>query len=75
MSIENDLSEGIGQSKAKEIPPNFNGKWRDRLDSEMALAVYTDGDVSGKYRTGVGKPKPTEEFDLKGFVSGDVIVF
>jgi hypothetical protein len=33
------------------------------------------GLVSGKYRTGVGSPKPTEEFDLTGFCSGDLIVF
>jgi hypothetical protein len=41
----------------------------------MELAVDTDGDVTGKYRTGVGRPGPTEEFDLKGFVSGDLIAF
>lgn len=75
MSIERYLSEGIGETKSNERPPNFAGKWKNRLHSEMELAVDTDGDVSGKYRTGVGAPQPTEEFDLTGFVSGDLIVF
>ena len=75
MTVERHLSEGIGENPSTPAPPNFNGKWKNRLDSEMELAVDVDGDVIGKYRTGVGAPQPTEEFDLKGFVSGDLIVF
>ena len=75
MSVERYLSGGIGASPSSPTPPNFNGTWENRLDSEMELTVDTDGDVIGKYRTGVGAPTPTEEFDLKGFVSGDLIVF
>jgi hypothetical protein len=41
----------------------------------MELFVDGDGDVSGLYRTAVGQPQPTEEFDLKGFVAHDVITF
>ena len=41
----------------------------------MELTVDSDGDMIGVYRTGVGLPSPSAEFDLKGFVSGDLIVF
>ncbi len=75
MFVERYLSQSIGTTPSTITSPNFSGKWRNRLDSEMELTVHIDGDVIGKYRTGVGKPKPTEEFDLKGFVSGDLIVF
>ncbi len=76
MSIERQLSETVGVRTALSGgPPNFQGKWRNRLDSEMELAVDMSGELTGTYRTGVGKPSPTEEFDLKGFVSGDLLVF
>ncbi|MFT5548143.1 MAG: hypothetical protein ACI9CO_000055 [Candidatus Azotimanducaceae bacterium] len=76
MSIERHLSEGIGRAASTGLDlPNFDGKWKNRLDSEMELSVDVDGDIQGRYRTGVGRPTPTEEFDLKGFVSGDLIVF
>ena len=75
MPIDRFLSSGIGSSPSSTTDPNFNGKWGNRLDSEMEISVDTNGDLIGKYRTGVGSPQPTEEFDLKGFVSGDLIVF
>ncbi len=76
MSIERHLSEGVGSTPSTGVTSvNFNGTWRNRLDSEMEIAVDTNGDVLGKYRTGVGSPSPKEEFDLKGFTSGDLIVF
>ena len=40
----------------------------------MTIKV-TGGKVTGKYRTGVGAPGPTEEFDLVGFASSDQIAF
>jgi hypothetical protein len=40
----------------------------------MELAI-TGNKVAGVYRTNVGAPAPTEEFDLTGFVSGDLITF
>ncbi|MGF1884734.1 avidin/streptavidin family protein [Photobacterium profundum] len=54
---------------------SFEGVWRNRLDSEMELFLDTSGNLQGVYRTGVGSPSPKEEFDLKGYVSGDLIVF
>jgi hypothetical protein len=54
---------------------NFNGKWRNDLHSEMDLSVDGAGAVTGVYRTGVGSPSPTEEFDLVGFASGDLLSF
>ena len=54
---------------------DFNGKWRNDLNSEMDLVVDSAGGVAGVYRTGVGSPTPTEEFPLTGFVSGDLLSF
>jgi Avidin family len=54
---------------------DFNGVWRNELRSEMNLVVDTQGNVIGKYKTGVGSPEPTEEFDLVGFASGDLLSF
>jgi hypothetical protein len=58
-------------------PPSvdFNGVWKNELDSEMHLIVDGKGLLSGKYKTGVGAPRPTEEFELVGFASGDLISF
>ena len=76
MSIERHLNETVGVSPSSHgSAPDFKGKWSNRLGSEMELMVDTDGDVIGKYRTAVGLANPSEEFDLKGFVSGDLIVF
>lgn len=57
-------------------PPSvmFEGKWKNNLDSEMELTVQGNH-ISGIYRTNVGSPSPTEEFDLKGFATGDLITF
>lgn len=54
---------------------DFNGKWRNELHSEMHLTVNAQGNVIGKYKTGVGTPTPSEEFDLVGFASGDLLSF
>lgn len=54
---------------------DFNGIWRNELESEMHLAVDPKGNVSGKYKTGVGTPGPSEEFDLVGFATGDLVSF
>lgn len=76
MSVERHLSEGVGRTSSTGINSvDFDGKWKNRLDSEMEITVNTNGDIIGKYRTGVGSPSPTEEFDLKGFASGDLLVF
>ena len=76
MAIERHLNEGIGtRPSVTGTTVDFSGTWKNRLDSEMELAVATNGDVIGEYKTGVGQPAPSEEFDLKGFVSGDLIVF
>ena len=76
MAIEKYLKATIG-SKPSVVSdkPSFTGKWVNTLDSEMELAVSITGELTGSYKTGVGAPQPTEEFDLKGFVSGDLIVF
>jgi hypothetical protein len=54
---------------------NFNGKWCNELHSEMSLTVDARGNVVGKYKTGVGTPTPSEEFDLVGFASDDLLSF
>jgi hypothetical protein len=66
----------IKSSTAAPAPSvNFNGRWRNELKSEMELTVDTAGSVTGVYRTGVGSPGPTEDFDLVGFASGDLLSF
>jgi hypothetical protein len=65
-------------SSGVDVPPpavDFNGKWRNELNSEMNLTVDADGSVTGNYRTGVGTPSPSEEFDLVGFAAGDLLSF
>lgn len=54
---------------------NFNGIWVNQHESKMTLTVDADGNVSGKYITKVGAPGDEEEFDLKGFATGDLIAF
>ncbi|MEJ8474433.1 avidin/streptavidin family protein [Roseibium algae] len=53
---------------------DFNGTWENGLGSEMDLVVNVNL-LSGEYRTNVGLPAPSEEFDLTGFVTGDLITF
>ncbi|MCV6639657.1 avidin/streptavidin family protein [Candidatus Albibeggiatoa sp. nov. NOAA] len=54
---------------------NFNGKWRNKLSSEMIITVEK-GIVSGIYQTVVGEPSHNcEEFPLSGFVNGHLISF
>ncbi len=57
-------------------PPSvdFEGNWENGLGSQMELSVNGNA-VSGVYRTNVGAPTPTEEFDLVGLVTGDLITF
>lgn len=74
MRIEKHLIAG---RKTRKIPHpiiDFSGVWTNRLGSEMELTV-SDGKITGVYRTAVGEPSPTEEFELCGFVSGDLITF
>ena len=64
-------------SIAGEPPPtvNFEGIWVNELGSTMRLTVSADGHVRGIYKTAVGSPTATEEFELVGFASGDLISF
>jgi hypothetical protein len=73
-AVETHLTS-LEAGAAAESSVNFSGKWRNQLDSEMEIATDASGRVTGRYRTNVGSPKPTEEFDLTGFVTGDLIVF
>ncbi len=54
---------------------DFSGEWHNQHGSEMRLKVLPDGKVSGTFHTGVGSPRPSEEFPLVGFVCGDLITF
>ena len=68
------MLEYFTTAKTPTTAPIFDGIWRNELNSEMEL-VATAGKISGKYRTGVGLPTPTEEFDLIGFYSDDLLSF
>jgi hypothetical protein len=70
--LESFLAPAAAPAAVPQV--DFNGKWNNQHGSEMTLHVQ-QGRVSGKYRTGVGAPGPTEEFDLAGFCSGDLIAF
>jgi hypothetical protein len=58
-----------------EKDPDFSGKWRNQLGSEMELAVQADDRITGVFRSGVGAVDPHREFPLVGYRSGDVISF
>jgi len=73
LAVENQLQ--TAEVGAVPSVVNFSGKWRNQLGSEMELATDVSGRVTGRYRTNVGSPQPAEEFDLTGFVTGDLIVF
>jgi hypothetical protein len=65
-------------SRSPEAPApsvNFEGVWVNELKSKMTLSVDVGGKVTGKYETGVGAPPSSEQFDLVGFASGDLISF
>ncbi len=53
--------------------PEFSGEWWNELCSRMDLDVE-NGRLSGSYWTGVGSGQD-EEFELTGFVSGDLIAY
>lgn len=62
---------------AEIAPPpsvDFSGVWHNGLGSAMDLSI-SGNLVSGIYKTNVGSPKPTEEFPVTGFVTGDLICF
>ena len=76
VTLEKQISKGIGQkSSLKNQNVNFDGKWENKLGSEMEISTDSSGNIIGKYSTNVGKPDPTEIFDLTGYTSGDLIVF
>lgn len=75
MALLKHLIQGF-HSKPGPVPTvDFTGKWKNNLGSEMELEALTNGRVKGIYRTGVGQPAPTEEFELVGFASGDLLSF
>jgi Avidin family len=53
---------------------DFTGTWSNDLDSEMTLQL-DENKVTGKYKTAVGQPSKSEEFDLVGWAFGDQITF
>jgi hypothetical protein len=72
---------GLGASREGRIRQEhdmsvgLSGKWHNQYGSMMDVTVTPDGRMRGKYRTGVGSPNPSEEFDLSGFVSGNLVAF
>ena len=53
----------------------YSGTWYNQHGSSMDLVVAKDGKVSGKFRSGVGLSQRDEEFDVRGYVAGEVIAF
>ncbi len=53
----------------------YSGTWYNQHGSSMELSVSEAGAVSGKFRSGVGLSHRDEQFDVTGFVAGEVISF
>lgn len=63
--------------RARELPTpsiDFSGRWQDGLGSVMNLTVK-DRILSGTYRAAFYRDNNYEDFDLRGFVRGDLISF
>ncbi|GAB5566167.1 MAG: avidin/streptavidin family protein [Winogradskyella sp.] len=72
MEFEKNIGKSIISSNPKV---DLTGVWENQLDSEMTLIMESSGSLSGKYKTAVGKPSDSEEFDLIGVVTGDLVAF
>ena len=59
----------ISTTEALTPTVDFSGTWQNELQSEMHLNVDQQGHVTGKYKTGIGTPNPSEEFVLVVFAS------
>lgn len=56
----------------------YNGTWHNQFGSEMQINVDSEGRISGKYHTAIGRNEITKSdvwFDVTGVVNGDVISF
>jgi len=53
----------------------YSGTWYNQHGSSMELSVSEAGEVSGKFRSGVGLSHRDESFEMTGFSAGDVIAF
>lgn len=54
---------------------SLSGTWHNQHASEMDITISATGKVTGKYRTAVGVPQPSDTFELVGFSAGDLIAF
>lgn len=74
MLIELILEQAVDQTDPKPPTSRFAGCWRNRLGSELDLAVENH-EVTGRFRSGVGVWNPPADFHVHGFVEGDAIAF
>lgn len=69
----------LALQRTKNLSPatfDFNGHWKNELNSYMDLTVDKDNNVTGTYVsavTGAGGPSP--ETPLSGTITGDLISF
>lgn len=71
-------AEQVLQQTKNLKPPafDFGGHWKNELGSYMDITVNADNSIVGKYVSAVsGKGGPTASTDLRGTVTGDLIVF
>lgn len=54
---------------------NFNGVWRNELNSEMTITVEESGRIFGEYRPGAADGVSDSSHPLVGFANGDLITF
>src|ERR1700730_12101315 len=69
----------VALQKTKNLRPpvfDFTGHWKNELGSYMDVAIDPKNDISGTYVSAVsGTGGPTPSTELKGTVTGDLIVF
>jgi hypothetical protein len=53
----------------------FDGKWYNQHGSELDITVDRDHRIRGHFRSGVGFPEPGEQFEIVGYVAGDLVGF
>ena len=73
MDLENNISSTPISAPSPSV--DLTGKWKNQLNSEMTLIMDGNGKLTGKYATAVGRPSGSEEFELMGVVTGDLVSF
>ena len=61
--------------KLPSTPINFNGVWRNELNSQMTISVDKNGLITGTYQPGIADGIADNTHPLVGFANNDLISF